>query len=151
MRDARSRELMSKSLLLLAAVLVAPVIDAQEPRLIAVSNEMSRDVTLLDGSTGRVVATIPVGERPRGIHASRDGKRLYVALSDDLPQSETGRDAIGVIDLVRKRTIARLPGGTDPEQFALSPDGKTLYASNEDAGTAVAIDIASRRSLATYI
>lgn len=35
------------------------------------------------------------------------------------------------------------PGGTDPEDFGISPDGATLYASNEDAGTASLIDLAS--------
>src|ERR1700677_5173036 len=35
-----------------------------------VSNERSGDVTVIDGSSFKVVATIPVGKRPRGIHAS---------------------------------------------------------------------------------
>src|SRR4051794_35979420 len=48
---------------------------------VCVSNERSGDVTILDGADRSVVATIPVGKRPRGIHASPDGKRLYVALS----------------------------------------------------------------------
>src|SRR3712207_9575355 len=37
------------------------------------------DVTIL--REGKVAATIPVGKRPRGIHASPDGGTLYVALS----------------------------------------------------------------------
>src|ERR1700736_3590473 len=34
-----------------------------------VSNEKSGDVTVINGSDNRVLATIPVGKRPRGIHA----------------------------------------------------------------------------------
>src|SRR5436309_845793 len=49
--------------------------------LICVSNEKSGDVTIIDGLNHRVAATIPVGKRPRGIHASPDGQILYVALS----------------------------------------------------------------------
>src|SRR3954467_15271247 len=46
-----------------------------------VSNERSGDVTVIDGSSHAVIATIPVGKRPRGLHPSPDGKLLYVALS----------------------------------------------------------------------
>src|SRR3978361_1763172 len=49
--------------------------------LICVSNEKGGEITLIDGTTRQVVATIPVGKRPRGIHASPDGRTLYVALS----------------------------------------------------------------------
>src|SRR5436190_3909171 len=49
--------------------------------LVAVSNERSNDVTLIDGATNKPVATIAVGKRPRGVQVSRDGKVLYVALS----------------------------------------------------------------------
>ena len=46
-----------------------------------VTNEASGDLTVIDASTGSVVATAPLGKRPRGIKASPDGKTLYVALS----------------------------------------------------------------------
>src|SRR4051812_23726371 len=49
--------------------------------LICVSNEKGGDVTLIDSTTHEVVATVPVGKRPRGVHASPDGRMLYVALS----------------------------------------------------------------------
>ncbi|HEY0548340.1 MAG TPA: hypothetical protein VGF13_01995, partial [Verrucomicrobiae bacterium] len=38
--------------------------------LICVSNERGGTVTIVDGASERVVSTIPVGKRPRGIHAS---------------------------------------------------------------------------------
>ena len=46
-----------------------------------VSNEKSGDVTIINGSDNRVLGTIFVGKRPRGIHGSPDGKTVYVALS----------------------------------------------------------------------
>src|SRR5258708_5536452 len=49
--------------------------------LVCISNEKSGDVTVIDGASNKVIATIPVGKRPRGIHPSPDGKTLYVALS----------------------------------------------------------------------
>src|SRR5260370_7144060 len=48
---------------------------------IYVSNEKSGDVTVISGGDNQVLGTIPVGKRPRGIHASPDGKTVYVALT----------------------------------------------------------------------
>src|SRR5206468_12507491 len=48
---------------------------------VCVSNEKSGDLTIIDGGSGKVVATVPVGKRPRGVHPSPDGKTLYVAVS----------------------------------------------------------------------
>ncbi len=48
---------------------------------IFVSNEKSGDVTVLSGGDFKVVSTIPVGKRPRGIHVTSDGKTVYVAVS----------------------------------------------------------------------
>src|SRR5262249_61741975 len=49
--------------------------------LVFVSNERSGDVTVIDGATDSVVGTFPVGKRPRGIHATPDGRRVFVTLS----------------------------------------------------------------------
>jgi PQQ-dependent catabolism-associated beta-propeller protein len=131
-------------------IVFAAVASAQQPTYLAVSNELSRDVMLIDPTSGRIVATIPVGERPRGIHATSDGSLVYVALSDDQAQVKTGRDAIAAIDVARKRIVARLDAGTDPEQFAIV-DRRSLYAANEDAGTAMAFDLQTNRQRASLI
>src|SRR5689334_7622991 len=46
-----------------------------------VTNETSGDLTVINGATHKVVATIPLGKRPRGIKVSPDGKTLYIAVS----------------------------------------------------------------------
>jgi YVTN family beta-propeller protein len=147
--------------LVCAAIVVAahpPALHAQRPsgtapatELLWVSNEESRDVSVIRASDLTEVARIDVGERPRGIRASPDGRRIYVALSDEHPNVESGRDAVVAIDTRTRRIVARHPVGTDPEQFGLSPDGRRLYAANEDAGTASVTDLASGRLLATLI
>ncbi len=38
---------------------------------------------MLDGESLEVVKTVPVGQRPRGITMSHDGKELYLCASDD--------------------------------------------------------------------
>ena len=48
-----------------------------------VTNEKGNSVTVLDLDRLTVRKTIPVGQRPRGVVASPDGKIVYVALGDD--------------------------------------------------------------------
>lgn len=85
---------------------------------IYVTNENSGDLSVIDGSTLEVVVTVPLGKRPRGIHASPDGKTLYVALSGSpiggpgvdeskLPPPDKSADGIGVFD-VRQNKLLRL-------------------------------------------
>ena len=67
---------------MLAGLLLTSRPAAAEPPsayIVCVSNERSGDVSIL--RDGKVTSTIPVGKRPRGIHASPDGAFLYVALS----------------------------------------------------------------------
>ena len=113
--------------------------------LLFVSNEASRDVTVVRLADLKVIATIPTGERPRGIQVSPDQRRVYVALSDSIPTVRSAGDAIGVIDVATRRLVARYPAGTDPEQFVVTPDGAKIYAANEDAGTASAINVRTGR------
>src|SRR5580704_15708687 len=129
---------------------------------IFVSDEKSGEVTVINGSDLKVVATIPVGKRPRGIQVSPDGKTVYVALSgtpialppkldaqgnpifkrgkdddddEDVP-SDKSADGIGVIDVAQNKLTHILHVGSDPEEFALSKSGTEIYVSNEDVKTA---------------
>src|ERR1700726_752033 len=54
--------------------------ESSAPR-IYVTNEVSGDLSVIDSGTRKVIATVPLGKRPRGIHTSADQKTLYVALS----------------------------------------------------------------------
>jgi YVTN family beta-propeller protein len=135
---------------------------------IYVSNERSDNVSVIDGATREAVATIPVGKRPRGIHASPDGTTVYVAVSgtppepppkldangnpifqkghdddDDDKNADKAADGIAIIDVAQRKVTGKLPAGSDPENFAVSPDGKHLFISNEDVGTASVLNIAS--------
>ena len=53
------------------------------PYRVYVTNEGSGDLTAIAGGTHEVLATIPLGKRPRGIKAG--GDRLFVALSGSPP------------------------------------------------------------------
>ena len=141
---------------------------AASPYQVYVTNERSGDVTVIN-SDFSVATTIPVGKRPRGIHASPDGRTVYVALSgtpieappqidangnpvfakrqdnDDADDADKAADGIGVLDIATKQLRRKLTAGSDPEEFALSKDGKHIYISNEDTKTASVINIASAK------
>jgi YVTN family beta-propeller protein len=131
-----------------------------------VTNEKSGDVTVIDGGSLQVAATIPVGKRPRGIHVSPDGKLVYIALSgtpiegppqidahgnpifdkkkdDDNENADKSADGIGVLEVGAQKLKTKLNAGSDPEEFALSKDGRHIYISNEDTKTASVINIGS--------
>ena len=136
---------------------------------IMVTNERSGDVTIIDGGDFKVVATIPVGKRPRGIHVSPDGSTVYVALSgtpiegpppldaagnpilkkntraddddDDDVKADKSADGIGVMNVAQRKLTRKISAGSDPEEFALSKDGSRIFVSNEDIKTATVINI----------
>jgi YVTN family beta-propeller protein len=119
-----------------------------------VSNEDGDSISVIDGQTEAVVATIPVGKRPRGMRLSPDGHTLYVALSGSpkggpgvdeskLPPPDRSADGIGVVDLASQKLVRVLPSGADPESFDVTPDGRTLYVSNEDTAQTSVVDLAT--------
>lgn len=121
-----------------------------------VTNEDSQDLTVIATANDSVVATIPVGTRPRGVKVSPDGRTVYVALSGSpkcppsMPdaeceklKSDKTKDGIAEVDVAARRVTRVLPGGSDPEQFDISGDGKRLYIANEDAGTASIVEVKS--------
>jgi YVTN family beta-propeller protein len=143
---------------------------AHTPYQIFVTNEKSADITIIDGSDFKVVGTIPVGKRPRGIHISPDGKTVYVATSgtpiegpppldaagnpilkknnkddddDDRAKADKSADGIRIVDVATRKVTGKINAGSDPEEFALSKDGSRIYVSNEDIRTATVINIAS--------
>ncbi len=129
--------------------------------LVYVTNEDSRNLTVIDAATDSVVATIEVGTRPRGVKVSPDGRTVYVALSGSpkcpptMPDEECEKlkadrtkDGVAVVDVATRTTVKTLPAGLDPETFDVSPDGAKLFVSNEDADSATVVDIASGKAVA---
>jgi YVTN family beta-propeller protein len=133
--------------------------ESSAPR-IYVTNEVSGDLSVIDSGTRKVIATVPLGKRPRGIHTSADQKTLYVALSGSpisgpevdestLPPPDKNADGIGVFNVAQNKVVRVLPGGSDPENFDVSKDGKQLFISNEDMSAVSIVDIASGTVLKT--
>src|SRR2546423_9694652 len=140
----------------------APPPQAQTPAIgIYVTNETGGDLSVIDAASNTVVATIPLGKRPRGIVSSPDQTLLYVALSGSpiggpnvdeskLPPPDRTADGIGVVDVRQRKLVKVLPSGPDPEQLAISPDGKEVYVANEDAAQLSVIDTSDGHLMQTF-
>ena len=78
------------------ALIAGPAMSVQAATYqVYVTNERSGDVTVIDSGDFSVVATIPVGKRPRGIHVGPNGKTIYVALSGTPIEAPPQIDAQG--------------------------------------------------------
>ena len=85
-----------------------------------VSNEKSNTVSVIDTDKWVVTKTIKVGQRPRGIEFTRDGKFVLVAVGDD--------DKIEVIDTATQQVVDSLPSGPDPELFTQDAAGNSFMS-----------------------
>jgi PQQ-dependent catabolism-associated beta-propeller protein len=92
-----------------------------------VSNEKDNTISVLDMVSLKLIKTIPVGKRPRGMVLTPDGKHLIVCAGDD-----------NRLDIIDTETLevskSYETSGPDPELLDIDPDGKILYVANEDDG-----------------
>ncbi|MFP6682055.1 MAG: PQQ-dependent catabolism-associated beta-propeller protein [Gammaproteobacteria bacterium] len=113
----------SKLMVAIVLATVISVVTAAPPKRIFVTNEKDDTVSVIDGATNMVIATIRIGGRPRGIGIAPDGSEVYVAISTE--------NAIAVFDPETFEVLRSFKGGEDPETFAVHPNGN-IYISNED-------------------
>ena len=127
--------------------------------LVFVTDEFGGDLGVVDGATGKLEGTYPLGKRPRGIRLSPDGKRLYVALSGSpvappgtdeskLPPPDPSADGIGVFDLASRKLTGVVRGIANPEQLVVSRAG-LIYAGSEAAGAVVILDPEAKTAVAS--
>ncbi len=119
-----------------------------------VSNETSGTVSEINPVLNRVVSTISLGKRPRGLQVSPNAKLLVVALSGSplvppgvdpatLPSPDKVADGIAIIEISSRRVLEILHGVSDPEQMALDANGARLFVASEDTGKLVVLDVNS--------
>jgi len=118
-----------------------------------VSNEDSGSVSVIDIDTAHVVGTVAVGKRPRGLKLSRDGSRLYVAVSGvprcgvavadmdcDPLKHDLLADGIAVVDIHSLKVLKTLAAGSDPVELDATPEGRRLFVANSDTTSVSVVD-----------
>lgn len=114
---------------LLTVALLAAGAQAAGTGRIFVTNEKSDSISVIDGKSLEVEATIDVGKRPRGIGLSPEGDELYVAVSAE--------NAIAVVDPQSLKVLRKFNSGDDPEAFDVHPNGNIYISNEEDAMASV--------------
>ena len=127
-------------LALLLAAWAAPA-PAAGTGYIFVSNETDNTVSVIDGESFEVVATVATGQRPRDMRWNADKTRLLIAASGD--------DRIEVLDVAALEIVGEIEAGEDPEIFHIDPSGSILVAANEDDNEVTVTDLATGTRLRT--
>lgn len=127
-----------KQILALALFLISSQVNSET---IYITLEKDNALAIVDPIAGKLLKTVAIGQRPRGIVLSKNRQQLYIASSDD--------DIIQVIDINTLKAIGTLPSGEDPETFAMNPSGDQLYVSNEDDSLITVIDINTAKAIKT--
>ena len=117
-------------LLLFVSVFYSSTVDASKAYI---TNEKDNTLSVIDISKRKVVKTVDIGQRPRGITMTKDGKLVLICASDD--------DRVEVRDAETLKLKYHLPSGPDPELFVLSPDDSILYIANEDDAMVTVVDM----------
>jgi YVTN family beta-propeller protein len=102
--------------------------------LVANVNYDSNSVTVIDTTTEKVIATIPVGSHPQDVTWAADGRHLYVTAVDG--------DTMSVIATDGWKVTATIPTGEAPTSIAVLPDGTKGYITNLNSGTLTVLNLA---------
>ncbi len=127
-----------QALLIIVSVFIHSACAAGTGRIF-VTNERGNTISVINSNSLEIETTIAIGDRPRGLGLSPDGKELYVAVSKE--------NKIKVLDPVSLKIIREFVSGGDPDAFAVHPNGN-IYISNEDEAKASVFDPKSGELLA---
>jgi YVTN family beta-propeller protein len=110
---------------------------------IYVTNYLDDTVSVIDGSTGKIVATVRVGVAPTQMAVSPDRRSVYIA--------DAGSNSVSVLNTTNNtiaRTIA-LPRRSKPIGVALSPNGRYLYTADGGSNRVSVLDTRTKRVVAS--
>jgi YVTN family beta-propeller protein len=114
-------------------------------RFIYVTNQLDNTLSVIDGSTYKVVATVPVGAFPAGVVVSPDGRHAYIAQGGDnaVAVFDTNTNDVSVIDTRTNRVVRVIPAGQFPAGVAVTHDGASVYVANELSANVTVINTRS--------
>ncbi|WP_374473684.1 hypothetical protein [Arenimonas sp.] len=108
----------------LGALLVLASCQALAQPYAYVPNYGGTDVSVVDGATHTVVATVEVGVNPLGVAPTPDGRLVFITNSNDR--------SVSVIDTGTAVVVETLSFGVDPQGVVVSPDSSRAYITLEN-------------------
>ena len=124
---------MMRNFILVIAFCLTNSLSSVKANLAYITNEKDNTVSVIDIKKKKVINTVKVGQRPRGIIMSNDGKLVLICASDD--------DRVEVRAAETLKLKYHLPSGPDPELFIFSPKNDVLYIANEDDAMVTVVDM----------
>jgi len=92
-------------------------------RRLYVSEEDSARLAVLDASSGRVLATVPVGREPEGVRVSPDGRWVLVTSEED--------NTVTIVDAKSYAVLGKATVGTRPRDLVFSADSRSAFVTGE--------------------
>src|SRR5262249_57971098 len=109
----------------------------------------SGHVSVSGTATNTVIASIPVGEGPRGVAVTPDGSKVYVA--NVLVQLPNPHPVVSVIATATNTVIGTIPLGGESNGVAVTPDGRKVYVANSGSNNVFVIDTATNAVIGSPI
>jgi YVTN family beta-propeller protein len=110
--------------------------------LLAVTSEVSRAVLLVDFRGGKVVGTVPTGQRASHMLAMSSS-------ANELFTTNIADHSISRLDVANRATRTIIPLAKFPEGIAISPDGKRVWVGSNGDSIVVVVDAEAGRAIDT--
>lgn len=105
------------------------------------TSEDTGNLVIIDITTGKMIAKIPVGDEPEGVNLTPDGRFAYVTSETD--------NTVAIVDTEAQKVVKKIKVGERPRSTAFSPDGTKAYVPGESDGTVTVIDTTRQVALRT--
>ena len=114
-----------------------PVYDARR-KLLYVTTELDRSVTIIDPGTRRIIGSIPTGQaQSHMLVLSHDGRRGYTA--------NVGPGTVSVLDMIGRKTVAVIPISGETQRISISNDDHWVFTSDQTKPRLAVIDTATNK------
>jgi YVTN family beta-propeller protein len=132
-----NKRALASSITVVALVLCAASLAAQNKVRIIQTNSAGDNVHLIDPATNKVVGEITGIEAGHGAGASPDGREIYV--------SNEAESSLDIVDAKTLKILARVPLTAHPNNMAVGKDGRYVYVGIiQDPGGVDVIDTKTR-------
>ncbi len=105
-------------------------------KMLYVTTELKRSVTIVNPRTLKIVGSIPTSqEQSHMLAISHDGRRGYTA--------NVGPGTVSVLDMAARKTIAVIPISAETQRISVSPNDRLVFTSDQKSPRLAVIDTGS--------